>query len=600
MADAIHYDVHLADPSAHVFEVRLTVAEPAAEGQQLWLPVWIPGSYMIREFAKNIVRISATCNGAPVGLRKLDKTSWQADPCDGPLEVTYEVYAWELTVRLAHFDANHAFFNGTSLFLAVAGQEGRPHAVTLHASDALPDWQVATSLPRRTGGTWDFGEFEAVDYDDLVDHPVEMGTFVHARFDACGTPHDLVVTGHTRFDMARLVADLKPICEQHIRMFGEPAPMARYVFLLMVTGGGYGGLEHRASSANICKRADLPKVGVPGVDDGYRKLLGLLSHEYFHTWNVKRIKPRAFVPYDLRREAHTTLLWAFEGITSYYDDLGLLRAGRIDTASWLELLGQTLTRVERVAGRHKQSVGASSFDAWTKFYRQDENAPNAIVSYYAKGAVVALALDLELRRRSDGAVSLDDVMRGLWERFGDGSGVVEDGIETLASELVGEDMSDFFDQAVRGTEDLPVAELLGTMGVRLNRRAAVSTTDAGGRKRKDEATFVRGDLGVSVKAAKHGAQLRFVHDGGAARAAGLSAQDVVVAFDGLRVTGTDLFDRARELPAGTTVTVHAFRADVLHTFEVTLQPAPLATIWLELDEEAALDVIERRERWLGV
>jgi predicted metalloprotease with PDZ domain len=594
------YRVVPVHPAAHLFEVTLTVERPDPVGQVLSLPTWIPGSYMIREFSKHVVRLVARCDGVEVPCHKLDKATWQVAPVTGTLEVRYEVYAWDLSVRTAHLDQSHGFFNGTSLCLMVHGQEHGPHELEVVAPEdpACEGWRVATAMRRVSGAEWGFGRFVADNYDELIDHPFELGTFELVSFEACDVPHHVALTGRLRCDTARLIADLRPICEQHIRFFGEPAPMERYVFLVMAVGDGYGGLEHRASTALICKREDLPQPGVSELTDGYRQFLGLCSHEYFHTWNVKRIKPRAFVPYDLSREAHTALLWAFEGITSYYDDLGLLRSGRIEQASWLELLGRTITQVQRGSGRSKQSVSDSSFDAWTKYYRQDENSPNAIVSYYAKGSLVALALDLELRRRTEERVGLDTVMRALWARYGDGSGVDEAGVEALAAELAGSDLSAFFDQAVRGTEDLPLAELLAWVGLRLQLRASTGDKDQGGTPGAGSGLAEPGDLGVKVATHPLGARLAVVHDGGAAQRAGLSGDDVVIAFDGLRVGVAELTARARALPAGTTVRVHAFRRDELVERTVTLTAPAANTAWVVPDEQATNEAVARRERWL--
>jgi predicted metalloprotease with PDZ domain len=604
---SIHYTVCPSDPAGHRFTVTLDVASPDPAGQLLRLPAWIPGSYLIREFAKNIVRIEASSHAAPVALDKLDKDTWRAAPVDGPLRVVVEVYAWDLSVRTAHLDQTHGFFNGTSLFLAVVGQEHGPHGVTLLPPDdpRCEGWRVATTLPRKDAPAYGFGTFEAADYDELVDHPVEMGTFDLRTFEACGVPHDVAITGRFSCDWDRLLRDLKAICEHHIRFFGEPAPMDRYLFQLTVVGDGYGGLEHRASTALIAKRDDLPQHGddPDGLTDGYRQLLGLCSHEYFHTWNVKRIKPAVFLPYDLNREGHTTLLWAFEGVTSYYDDLGVLRSGSMKASDWCELVGQNITRVRVGPGRLSQSLADSSFDAWTKFYRQDEDAPNAIVSYYAKGAIAALALDLTIRQRTDGAASLDDVWKTLWERNGKPHvGVPEDGVEALAAEVAGIDLSEFFDLAIRGTADLPLEELLPHFGVTLTFRPAESASDKGGKKSKKDADTLRkrGDLGARVVKGSHGAKLANVYSGGAAHAAGLSAGDVVVAADGLRVTGTDLVDRLARKAPGETATLHAFRRDELHVVEVTLQPPSEHVAVLELVEEPAPDVAARRLAWLGV
>ena len=570
--NAIHYTIVPKDLSGHLFNVTVTVADPDPDGQVFALPAWIPGSYMIREFARNIVRIRADSGGDAVALTKLDKHSWRAAPSGGPLTLHYEIYAWDLSVRAAHLDQTHGFFNGTSVFLRVVGQESLAHQVDIQRplDPSAKTWRVATAMPEAGAKRYGFGVYACANYDELIDHPVEMGDFELATFNAHGIPHDIVITGRVpNLDMARLQADLKAICETQIAFF-EPktrrAPLDRYVFMTMAVGDGYGGLEHRASTALICARADLPSLATPKAaepGEGYLRFLGLCSHEYFHTWNVKRIKPAAFAPYDLQAENYTPLLWLFEGFTSYYDDLMLVRAGIIGEATYLKLQAKTIGGVLRGSGRLKQSVADSSFDAWSKYYRQDENSPNAIISYYTKGSLIALAFDLTIRAKTSGARSLDDIMLALWERYGRdfyhgaGRGVTEQEVEALFDEVSGLKLKTMFERYVRGTDDLPLAKLYAPLGVKLvdERKGGKASLDAG---------IGRDPLG---------AKLTQVHEGGAAHQAGLSALDIVIAIDGLRVNGNPpnvdaLLARYR---VGDRVTVHAFRRDELMAFDVTLQ-----------------------------
>jgi predicted metalloprotease with PDZ domain len=569
---AIRYAIVPKDLAGHMFEVTLTVDSPSPEGQVFALPAWIPGSYMIREFSRNIVQIRAESNGKPVALTKLDKHSWQAAPVTGTLTVQYDVYAWDLSVRAAHLDQTHGFFNGTSVYLRVLGQEQTPHQVDIQRPNdaAAKTWRVATALPELGARRYGFGTYLASNYDELIDHPVEMGDFALATFKAHGVPHDIVISGRVpNLDMARLQADLKSICETQIAFF-EPrskrAPMDRYLFLTLAVGDGYGGLEHRASTALICARADLPSTAAPKsaeVSDGYLKFLGLCSHEYFHTWNVKRIKPAVFAPYDLQAETYTPLLWLFEGFTSYYDDLMLVHSGIIGEAAYLKLLGKTVGSVLRGSGRTKQSVADSSFDAWGKYYRQDENAPNAIISYYSKGSLIALAFDLTIRAKTGGKKSLDDVMLALWQRYGrdfyptTGRGVTEAEVEALFDEVSGLKLKPLFERYVRGTGELPLAKLFAPFGVKLadERKSGKPAFDVG-----------TGRDGGDCK-------LTQVHEGGAAHRAGLSAGDVLVAVDGLRVSGnpSNLDALLSRFRVGDTVGVHAFRRDELMTFKVELQ-----------------------------
>jgi predicted metalloprotease with PDZ domain len=536
------------------------------------------------------VRIRAECKGRPVALDKLDKHTWQAAPCAGRLTLNYEVYAWDLSVRAAHLDQTHGFFNGTSVFLSVHGSEELPHVVAIRRPDdaACKTWRVATALPELKAKRYGFGTYIAADYDELIDHPVEMGDFELATFKAHGVPHDIVITGRVpNLDMARLAADLKKVCEAQIALF-EPktkrAPMRRYVFMTMAVGDGYGGLEHRASTALICSRGDLPVKGGKEMSDGYRTYLGLCSHEYFHTWNVKRIKPAVFAPYDLRTEGYTTLLWLFEGFTSYYDDLMLVRSGLIDEKQYFKTIAKTINGVLRGSGRTKQSVAESSFDAWVKYYRQDENAPNAIVSYYTKGSLVGLALDLTIREQTQGKKSLDDVMRALWQRYGrefdkHGEGVTEADAEALFDEVTGLKLKRFFDRYVRGTEDLPFEKLLAPFGVDF----------------KDERKEAKPSLGVRTTREGNDCKLANVYEDGAARRAGLSAGDLLVAIDGLRVTVANLDGLLSRYRAGDTIEVHAFRRDELMRFAVVLTQGDAPQVTLEAQVKTA----RKRSAWLA-
>jgi predicted metalloprotease with PDZ domain len=527
--------------------------------------------------------------------------------------LTYEVYAWDLSVRAAHLDETHGFFNGTSVFLLPLGFEDAPCEVDIRPpeGEAFAEWRVATSLcqtqalergltQKRPGklasagvsGAKSFGTYTAENYDALIDHPVEMGTFSHIAFEACGVPHHIAITGRHRCDLTRLAADLKKICEAQIRFF-EPktqkAPMDEYWFLVMAVGDGYGGLEHRASTALIASRDDLPREGDTKISAGYRRFLGLASHEYFHTWNVKRIKPDAFVPYDLTNENHTRQLWFFEGITSYYDDLFLSRTRLIEPLTYLEMLAETIGRVHAAPGRLKQSVADSSFDAWIKYYRQDENSPNAIVSYYHKGSVVGLALDLTIRGATHGKRSLDDVMRALWESFGkSGIGLPEGGVEAVAAKIAGRPLDKFFAHAVHGTEDLDLKSLLEGLAIDLTWRIAgqVNPKDA-----------PPPTLGVKLGGEAHEARLAHVFDGSAAMDAGLSAGDAIVAIDGLRVNASNFDRHIKSRRVGDTILVTAFRRDELMAFNVTFKAQTPQQCLLTM-RDTPVDAKKRRNDWL--
>jgi predicted metalloprotease with PDZ domain len=412
----------------------------------------------------------------------------------------------------------------------------------------------------------------------------------------------MAITGRIDCDGERLARDLEKICAAQVEMFGELPQMEEYLFLTTAVGDGYGGLEHKNSSALMCNRDDLPRPGLQDApDEGYRRFLGLCSHEYFHLWNVKRIRPKVFMEHDLSSEVHTSLLWAFEGITSYYDDLMLLRSGVIDRQSWLELLAQNITRLMRNRGRLSQTLAESSFDAWTKFYKQDENAINAIVSYYNKGALAALCLDLLMRRDSGGKHSLDDLMRALWLEHGKpGIGVTDQGIEQLAERVSGVKLGGFFDLALRSTDELPLAELLADFGIGMQLRPA---------KGKDQGSALKqppsGDqaepaatLGLRL-AAGNEPRIAAVFSDGAAMAAGLAAGDLLVAIDGLKVTQDNLDKLLTRRKPGDEAVIHAFRRDELMIFRATLQAAPADTCDLWATPNAPEPMMARRLAWLG-
>ncbi len=524
---AIAYEVRVADLHAHLFQVRLTVQRPAAL-QQLSLPVWIPGSYLVREFSKNLQQLQARQGSKTLALKQLDKCSWQVQCTEGkPLVLNYLVYAFDSSVRTAWLDSTRGFFNGTSVFLRVLGQEDVAHALTLLADKKLPDWHAAIGLAPEKINSRGFGSYLAADYDELVDSPVELGAFWSGSFVACGVPHRFVVAGAPPgFDGKRLLADTQKICEAEIRFWhgakagsksANKAPHRNYLFMLNAVDDGYGGLEHRNSTALICKRKDLPRLQPQAnatdkkASEGYTTLLGLISHEYFHTWNVKRLRPAEFTRFDYANENHTELLWFFEGFTSYYDDLLLQRSALIDQATYLTLLGKTINQVLQTPGREIQSVAQASFDAWVKYYRQDENTANATISYYTKGSLVALCLDLTLRQ--EGKSSLDAVMRGLWQCC-HGGPMTEADLLAVLEGLAGRSFSKEIARWVHGKAELPVQALLERQGVAVQQEPSDLAQRLG----------LRVSEGTSI-------QVKSVLRGSAAEQAGFAAGDEWLALE---------------------------------------------------------------------
>ena len=594
----MHYRIEAADLHAHLYGVTLTIAQPAAN-QRVSLPVWIAGSYMVREFAKQITGISARQGKRQVSVQQLDKATWVVD-CEAgkPLTLHYQVHAHDDSVRTAWLTTQRGFFNGTSLCLQAEGLADVPHQLELvaesfNAGSTSAKWQVATGLTSVKTDRQGFGTYVAANYDELVDCPVEMGAFWSGSFKACGIEHRFVVAGATpAFDGERLLRDSQKICETAIRFWHgkkhSATPHKNYVFMLNAVADGYGGLEHRNSTALICNRADLPRLDEAKPSEGYTTLLGLISHEYFHTWNVKRLRPAEFARYDYTQENYTELLWFFEGFTSYYDDLLLRRAGLIDDAQYLKLLNKTINQVLQTPGREVHSVAQSSFEAWTKYYRQDANSPNLTVSYYTKGALVALCLDLSLRQHGvkNHSVSLDDVMRGLWARCCTGKNkgpMTEADVLAVLKELTGRSWTTEFKAWVHGTRDLPLEKLLAHHGVSVQH---------------DPAQLAQ-RLGLRV-AEDHSVQIKTVLNGSAAHKAGFAPGDEWL---GVEVTGKPASTwRIKKLDdlllyAGNAKKVMALisRDRQLLRLNLTLPDAKANTTWRLMQDNPKLI-----GRWLGL
>ena len=546
---SIKYVIGCDDWRAHRFDVVMQIPGGiASQGPlHLQLPAWIPGSYMIRDFSKHLESISAseiisTKSIKPIKLIKIDSHTWQLK-AKHDVEVRYQVYAFDTSVRAAYLDQERAFFNASSLCLQVLGfndpdcelelLEPKDPALNTH-------WSVQTTLPikqtkqtKRSG----FGVYQADSYDALIDHPVAMGEFQVIEWQAHGTPHRMVIQGLLdAVDARQLSKDLKAICETHISFF-EPekprAPFKEYCFMVNAVGDGYGGLEHRNSTVLLCKRSDLP---YPEQNlqkhEAYEDFLGLCSHEYFHSWMVKRVKPKAFDPYVLDQKNHTHLLWLFEGFTSYYDDLQLFRSQRINLAAYVKRLEKTWNMVLRGPGRHKQSLSESSFDAWTKYYLMDENTPNAVVSYYAKGSLLALALDLRIREHTKQKQSLDDVMRHLWQMYQlTEIGMAEDDFDRAIEFVIGSGFKGVWAQIKRdhidGVDDFPFETLLPKVGVKVELKKTPAT---------ESAEVAKQLLGVRTTVNNGWVRLSHVLDGGLAQEAGLSAGDHLASISGERVT----------------------------------------------------------------
>lgn len=589
---AIRYTV-TSDPLAHCFRIHLAFDAPPGR-QRFTLPSWLRGSYLVRDFARHIVALGAQRGGHDVPLQRLDKRSFAIDG-DGAITLRYTVNAYDASVRKAWLDTRRGFFNGSSLFYCPAGFERSAFEVEIRRPDPAlcTGWKLATALPAVEIDGDGFGHYRAASYEELIDCPVEMADWQRVDFDVDGIPHALILSGRCTPDLPRLAADITRVCHAQRELFGQQPALDRYLFLTQVTGNGYGGLEHRSSTALVTARDALPRPGQSELRKGYRNFLGLVSHEYFHLWNVKRITPQRFAESDLAAEAYSQDLWAYEGVTSYYDDLFLLRAGIIDAPAYLDLLAEAATRLQRAPGRKVQTLADASFEAWIKYYQPDEQTPNATVSYYLKGALAALCLDLHLRRHS--RLTLDDLLRALWTRYGSRDiGVPEGGLEQLAQECSGIDLRPQFDTWLRSTDDLPLAELLGEFGVSASLHAAHGPADTGGRS--DGRVHPAVWLGMALRSGET-AIAHVFSDSPAARA-GLAGGDVLIALDGLRLSSSNWSARLEALAPGDRLVLSYFRGDELLSTTLSAASAPADT-WTLVLAEASGEVLERRRAWLG-
>ena len=561
----LHYQIEFDDYRQHLIHVTLRfLADPT---QVLSLPTWIPGSYLIREFSKHLESVKAYDeDGRLLQISKFEKNKWRLFNTDHELiTVEYDVYAYDLSVRGAYVDQSRLYVNPACVCLGLDGQEDKAIEVEIFLPPELKHFQLATGLPHKSFVSGRY-TLKAKDYAELIDAPFELAEQSRFSFEAAGIAHEFVISGKHAMNAARMQQDLEKICGTEIAMFGS-APFKNYTFMTMATGNSYGGLEHPNSTSLITPRDDLPKADEPlEPSKEYQRFLGLCSHEYFHSWLVKFIRPENFAHYNLNKEGYTSLLWIFEGFTSYYDDLILLRSGVINQESYVTLLKAQIERYLQNPGRSVQTVAESSFDAWVKFYRPDENTNNAGTSYYNKGCLVALCLDLGLRLRGS---SLDALMRKLYENAQQGIQVSERTIFDLCRELTGQDWAEQINHLINTTDELPLDQLLPEFGFSF--------------ELKNEQAL---PFGLKVVDKPEGVLIQTARRDGAAAKVGLSANDVILAIDGLKASEKLL---AKYVKQAGTYSVYAFRRDELMQFELQAAETSLTTVELKVEDQAKAD-----------
>ncbi|MDZ8082134.1 MAG: M61 family metallopeptidase [Nostoc sp. DcaGUA01] len=572
-APTIHYLVAMSQPETHLFEVTLQLVDYPWPILDLKLPVWTPGSYLVREYAKNLQDFVAFAKDKPLPWRKISKNHWQIDKAGvSELTIRYRIFANELSVRTNHLDATHGYFNGAAIFFRISGWEKQPIRVTI--IPPRPEWQVTTALSPVAEET---NTFLATDFDTLVDSPFEIGSHQLYQFEVLGKPHELAIWGQGNYQVQQMITDIQKIIRVEAQMFGG-LPYERYVFLLHLFSQAFGGLEHKNSCSLIYQRFGFR------VLEKYDRFLQLVAHEFFHLWNVKRIRPKALEVFDYDQENYTPCLWFCEGTTSYYDLLIPLRAGIYDAKSYLNHLSKEITRYQTTPGRKVQPLSESSFDAWIKLYRPDANSGNSQISYYLKGEMISLLLDLLIRSTHDNQRSLDDVMLKMWQQFGEVEiGYTSEQLQEVIESVAGIDLTDFFGRYIHTTEDLPFNQYLEPFGLEL-------VAD------QQEEPY----LGVRINTENGREIIKFVEAGSPAQAGGIDTGDELLAIDGIKLTANSLSDRLKDYQPNNKIEVALFHQDELRTYSITLaSPNPTRYQVKPIDSPDSTQQ-QNFAAWLGV
>ena len=581
-ADPIRYTVSFPAPHTHYIEVSASVPAGGAPAIELMMAVWTPGSYMVREYSRHVEAVAAASpDGRALDVDKTDKNRWRVTTGGArTVTVKYRVYAREMTVRTNWVEADFAMLNGAPTFLTLADGRPRPHEVVIEPARG---WRVSmTALPEMGGGAH---RYRAPDFDTLVDSPIIVGNPAVHEFSVGGKRHYLVNVGEGGvFDGARAAKDLEAIVAEHLRLWGS-LPYDRYVFMNVLTSvpGQIpgGGLEHKNSTLLMAGR------WATRTRQSYLGWLELASHEFFHAWNIKRLRPLELGPFNYEEEVFTRSLWIAEGITDYYAELIVHRAGLSSEAEYLDALSNKIEELQTTPGRAVQPVDLASFDAWIKYYRPDENSGNTSISYYTKGAVIGFLLDARIRQVTGGVKSLDDVMRAAYQKFSGERGYTPAEFRAVAEQVAGQSLAPLWASAVEGTAELDYSEALETLGLRF-RPAALPAP----------ARPARAWLGITTRIDNGRLLVATVRRDTPAVAAGLNVDDEILAIDEFRVRADQLNARLDQYKAGDRVTLLVARRDQLRRLEVEFGAEPARQWRVELNPAAGGTQQQQRTRWL--
>ncbi|MGV3561544.1 M61 family metallopeptidase [Larkinella arboricola] len=578
---SITYILSMPEPQTHYFEVEMRLTGTASGSKtasngylDIKMPVWTPGSYLIREYAKNVEGFRATAGNQPVRSEKIRKNTWRVYSTADQLSIFYKVYAYELSVRTSFIDASHGYLNGASIFMYLDHLRQQPHRLVIQP---YKDWKkIATGLPAVPGQA---NTYEAADYDVLVDSPVEIGNHHTFSFTAAGVPHTVAIYGDKVYDDAKLADDMKRVCEETYRVIGEH-PCKDYTFIIHQTPAGGGGLEHANSTTlQVTRNAFLNgKL--------YQDFLSLVAHEYFHLWNVKRIRPKALGPFDYENENYTHLLWVAEGITSFYQTALLQRSGFMSSEAYLRSFAGEISGIENLPGNRVQSVAESSLDAWIKYYRPNENSVNSTVSYYSKGSVLGGLLNLAILTSTNGQKKLDDVLRLLYTTYykKEKRGFTDEEFQAAVEKVAGRKMDDFFQKYVFGTEKIDYNGFLNPVGLQMI-DASASKQDA--------------YIGAMTRFADGKLTVTSVRRDSPAWNNGLNVNDEIISINNLRV-GNDLDRILDQYHPGQTVSVQVNRSGQIKTLSMQLTGNPLAAYRIQPVASPTPEQMNLYKKWLTV
>jgi predicted metalloprotease with PDZ domain len=580
--EPIRYTLSFPAPQTHYVEVTAVVPTDRRPEVELMMAVWTPGSYLIREYERHVEGVTATGQGdRAIAIEKSDKNRWRIVTGGAPsVTVKYRVYAREMSVRTNWVEADFAMINGAPTFLTLAGAAPRSHEVMIEPARA---WRTSmTALAPLAGGSH---RYRAADYDELVDSPIVIGNPSVYEFSVDDKKHYLVNIGEAGvFEGPRAAKDVEAIVRE-LRRFWGALPYERYLVLNVLTAvpGQIpgGGLEHKNSTLLIANRWSTR------TRPSYLAWLELVSHEIFHAWNVKRLRPVELGPFDYENENITRSLWVVEGVTDYYAELLVHRAGLSSQAEYLDALSNKIEEIQTTPGRAVQSAALASQDAWIKYYRPDENSPNSSLSYYTKGAVLGFLLDARIRRATGGANSLDDVMRAAYQKYSGAKGYTPAEFRAIAEQVAGVSLAAFWENGVEGTGEVDYAEALDLLGLRF-RPAEAPRADRPGRPWLGATT--RNDAGRLV--------VTQVRRDSPATAAGLNVDDEIVAIDDFRVRADQLAARLDQYKPGDKVRLLVARRDQLMTIEMAFGAEPPRQWRLEVDPAATDADHRQRDRWL--